>query len=170
MPDGLSRHAEDYATLFILSESVSANLFQCEQSLDAIGTHAGEYGRGGIGAGGLGDGMKQHVDGRTLEANHGAVLNFDAIACEGAPEQHVEVTGSDQRQTGFELIAFFGLANSEGTEFIQTIREGAGKDCGDVLGDDHTRTVLREFGQNFVDGLGSAGGGANCDDSRGWEW
>jgi hypothetical protein len=81
--DCFSRHTEDNASLFVLSNGTAACPFYCKHSPDAVGTHAREDGGGGIWAGSICDGMKQFVDCWTLEANQGTIFYFDSVILKG---------------------------------------------------------------------------------------
>ena len=101
--------------------------------------------------------MKEHIDRRTLKAHERSILDLDTITGETAPKQHVEVARSDERQTWLQFVAVLCLPNADRAELIQPVGKGAGKHRRDVLGDEHTGTVLGKISQNSMHRFGPPG-------------
>ena len=67
--------------------------------------------------------MEKHIYGRTLKTHQRAILDLHAISSRTLPQEHMEISRSNERQTGLEPVAIFRLPNPNRAKFVQSMSE-----------------------------------------------
>ena len=88
----LTWHSKDHTARFVLRNGYSAGALKREHALGAIGSHASQQNAHAVAPSRLSYRSKHYINGRSLIADLGTLLQLNRIPSTGVPQQEVIIT------------------------------------------------------------------------------
>ncbi len=139
-------------------------LAHVQEALSAVAAHAGEQHAHRIFPGMQGHRVKQHVNRGTVPVDRVFLVDLSHIVGPATPERQMEFTRGNVGMARQDSLTLHRLRDANPANVVEALSEGARETGRHVLGNHDGRTVWRQWQQEFTNGFGTAGRGANDDE------